>query len=284
MMEDSSSSSSSVVPPGFLAIEIKAPAPICDPFDTLSEAVATATVHVVLGQDSMADYIIFKSFSPVILDITLQLAPTIPRALLASGFQFLTIEQATNASIALGGGPVVPVINKTTYFGLEWFEAFPFARLPQLSQQSWIPLHATLQAQVATIDMRILQQAEMLQPGTGTLLVSTFKGAGIRPWEYTATNDAEWKFFAELGVEGITTDDLPGGIALQAPLPTTPAPSPITEQITVVPTGSPVAGKPTMTPTNAPPSDDSAATGKMSSCTVWINVVMMATTTPLLLW
>ncbi len=111
-------------PQGVIAIEIKTPAPLCDPLDQTELALVQAVVHEV-RQARMTDQVILESFSPAIVLIAAQVAPELPRALAVSILQFLSAEQVEAAT----GLPVTP-INKDVGLGLQWAEIGPFFRLP----------------------------------------------------------------------------------------------------------------------------------------------------------
>ena len=111
-------------PQGVIAIEIKTPAPLCDPLDQTELALVQAVVHDV-RQARMTDQVILESFSPAIVQIAAQVAPELPRALAMSILQFLSAEQVFAAT-----GLPVTLIDKDVGLGLQWAEIGPFFRLP----------------------------------------------------------------------------------------------------------------------------------------------------------
>jgi glycerophosphoryl diester phosphodiesterase len=68
---------------------------------------------------------------------------------------------------------------------------------------------------VIDLDIQLLQQSELVAPGSGSLLVSALKDFGLSIWSFTVADKAGWECLSALGIDGIFIDDVPLGILLQ---------------------------------------------------------------------
>src|SRR6266700_898775 len=92
---------------GILIVELKALSPHCDPTDDLEQAIVSAAAAEI-HQAKMDDQVMFDSFSPALLLLASQTAPTIPRELDISGLELLTPTQIEGIT----GLPVTIMTNK----------------------------------------------------------------------------------------------------------------------------------------------------------------------------
>ena len=197
-------------PQGLISLEIKSPAPLCDPLDQTELALVQAVVHEV-RHARLDDQVILESFSPAILLIAAQVAPELPRALATSMLQFLTVEE-----VEFFTGLPVTLIDKNVGLGLQWAEIGPIFRLPAYSSvEQYIGVALAVGARAVDLDLTLLGQ----DPASGAALVSLLKNLGFSVWSFTVTIDAPgaWGFLESLGVDGIFIDDIPLGVSLQAP-------------------------------------------------------------------
>ncbi len=198
-------------PQGVLVVELKQPAPFCDPFDEGEAALVEAVVDLIRAAN-MTDQVIFDSFSPSLLALAAASGPEIRGGIALSALQLLppaTIE-------ALLGVPVV-YIDKDAGFGLQWAEIGPTYRMPgYASIDQFIGVAFALGVRTVDVDMLVLAEAEQTQPGSGAALVATLKSFGFGVTSYTVISTPEWLFLESLGVEGIYTNDIPAGAELQA--------------------------------------------------------------------
>jgi glycerophosphoryl diester phosphodiesterase len=198
---------------GILIVELKAFSPHCDPSDELEQALVSAVVPEV-RKAKMADQVIFDSFSPALLYLTAQTAPEIPRELDLSGLQLLTPAQIQ----AITGLPVT-IINKKNSLGLTWAEIGPVYRLPgYASPQQFLATGMALNVRVVGGEMDFLAPAEQQQPGSGAAFVAGAHSLGLRVFADPAGSEADWNFFASLGVDAIYSV-IPLGVRLQPIIP-----------------------------------------------------------------
>jgi glycerophosphoryl diester phosphodiesterase len=192
---------------GLVIIELKAAAPLCDPHDRQDRAIVAAASRVI-HRVGMAHQVMFASFSPALLSLAADHAPQIIRILSLSGLQFLSAAEVE----ALLGYPV-SLINKKLDLGLQWAEIGPIFRLPGYrSVDEAIAIALTVQARLVEADLFFLQSA-------GAPFVNAVHGFGLKTLGFTATNAAEWDFLESLGLDGIYSNDVPFGVAHQAPIP-----------------------------------------------------------------
>jgi glycerophosphoryl diester phosphodiesterase len=198
---------------GILIVELKAFSPHCDPGDVLEQAVVSAAVSAV-RQAKMADKVTFDSFSPALLLLAAQTGPEIPRELDLDGLQLLSPAQIQ----AITGLPVT-IINKKNSLGLAWAEIGPVFRLPgYASPQQFLATGMATSARVVGGEMDFFGAAEQQQPGSGAAFVAGAHSLGLRVFADPAGSEAEWDFFASLGVDAIYST-IPLGVRLQPAIP-----------------------------------------------------------------
>jgi glycerophosphoryl diester phosphodiesterase len=191
---------------GLLIVELKAPAPLCDPDDTLERAIVSAVTRVI-GRMGMTEQVLLTSFSPALLSLAREEAPEIARVLAVSGLQFLTAEE-----IEARLGLPVTVVDKDIDVGLQWAEIGGIFRLP--GYRSVRQLLAT----AAATDVRVVEADLDLLRARGARLVRALHAQGLKAFGFTATTRAEWFFLASLGLDGIYTNDVPFGVRHEATL------------------------------------------------------------------
>jgi len=198
---------------GILIVELKAFSPHCDPADEFEQALVSAAVDEV-NKANMADRIIFDSFSPALLNLAAQAAPEIPRELDLDGLQLLSPAQIQ----AITGLPVT-IINKKISLGLTWAEIGAVFRLPgYASAQQFLATGIVIQARIVGGEMDFFGPAEQQQPGSGAAFVAAAHSLGLRVFADPANTEADWNFFASLGVDAIYST-IPMGVNLQPPIP-----------------------------------------------------------------
>jgi glycerophosphoryl diester phosphodiesterase len=198
---------------GILIIELKAFSPHCDPGDELEHALVSAVVPEV-EKAKMADQVIFDSFSPALLYLAEQTAPEIPRELDISGLQLLSPSQIQ----AITGLPVT-IINKKNSLGLTWAEIGPVFRLPgYASAQQFLATGMAVNVRIVGGELDFLGPAEQQQPGSGAAFVAAAHSLGLRVFADPANTEADWNFFASLGVDAIYSV-IPLGVRLQPVIP-----------------------------------------------------------------
>ncbi|OLB30889.1 MAG: hypothetical protein DMG42_18885 [Acidobacteria bacterium] len=198
---------------GILIVELKAFSPHCDPADEFEQPLVTAAVNE-LRQAKMTNQVMFDSFSPALLYLASQAAPEIPRELDLDGLQLLTPAQVT----AVTGLPVT-IINKKISLGLTWAEIGPVFRLPgYASPEQFLIAGIVTGVRVVGAEMDFLGPAEQQQPGSGAAFVGAAHSLRMRAFADPANTEADWKFFASLGVDAIYST-IPMGANLQPPIP-----------------------------------------------------------------
>jgi len=198
---------------GILIVELKAFSPHCDLADEFEQALVSAAVDQV-NKANMADRIIFDSFSPALLYLAAQAAPEIPRELDLDGLQLLSPAQIQ----AITGLPVT-IINKKISLGLTWAEIGAVFRLPgYASAQQFLATGIVIQARIVGGEMDFFGPAEQQQPGSGAAFVAAAHSLGLRVFADPANTEADWNFFASLGVDAIYST-IPMGVNLQPPIP-----------------------------------------------------------------
>lgn len=198
---------------GILILELKAFSPHCDPADEFEQPLVTAAANEV-RHAKMAHQVIFDSFSPALLYLASQVAPEIPRELDLDGLQLLTPAQVTAAT-----GLPVTIINKKISLGLAWAEIGPVFRLPgYASPEQFLITGIVTGVRVVGAEMDFLVPAEQQQPGSGAAFVGTAHSLGMRAFADPASTEADWNFFASLGVDAIYST-IPMGVNLQPTIP-----------------------------------------------------------------
>jgi glycerophosphoryl diester phosphodiesterase len=196
-------------PSGLMIIELKAPAPLCDPDDITEEQYVAAVIKEIRHR-RMGQQVLLESFSPALLGIAQQLAPNIRRQPAANVLQFLdpaTIEAVT--------GLPVTVIDKDD-FGLTWADIGPVFRLPgYASFEEFVGVALALGSRSISLDIQFLGLAEQTQPGSGAVLIDTVHGLGMSVVVFTLNTAEEWAFVESLGADGIYIDDISLGLELQ---------------------------------------------------------------------
>lgn len=198
---------------GILIVELKAFSPLCDPNDEFEQAIVSAVVPEV-RKARMGDQVIFDSFSPALLYLAQQAAPEIPRELDMSGLQLLTPTQIT----AITGLPVT-IINKKISLGLTWADIGPVFRLPgYASAMEFLATGMATQVRIVGVEMDFFGPAEQQQPGSGAAFVAAAHSLGLKVFADPANTEADWNFFASLGVDAIYST-IPMGVRLQPAIP-----------------------------------------------------------------
>jgi len=198
---------------GILIVELKAFSPHCDPADEFEQPLVTAAVNEV-RQAKMTKQVMFDSFSPSLLYLASQVAPDVPRELDLDGLQLLTPAQVT----AVTGLPVT-IINKRISLGLTWAEIGPVFRLPgYASPDQFLIAGIVTGVRVVAAEMDFLGPAEQQQPGSGAAFVGAAHSLGMRAFADPASVEADWDFFASLGVDAIYST-IPMGVNLQPTIP-----------------------------------------------------------------
>src|SRR5215471_8006880 len=192
---------------GLMIIELKAAAPLCDPDDSQERAIVKAVTKVVRGA-SMTDRVMFTSLSPALLAVAAIRAPEIVRILSISGLQFLTAEEVEQAL----GLPVTP-IDKKRNLGLQWAEIGVIYRLP-----GYRSIAEVLSTSVVT-GVRLVEADLFLLSSTGAAFVDTLHAFGLKVLGFTAETHEEWFYLQSIGLDGIYTNDIPFGVAHEAPIP-----------------------------------------------------------------
>ncbi len=167
-----------------------------------------------VNKANMADRIIFDSFSPALLYLAAQAAPEIPRELDLDGLQLLSPAQIQ----AITGLPVT-IINKKISLGLTWAEIGAVFRLPgYASAQQFLATGIVIQARIVGGEMDFFGPAEQQQPGSSAAFVAAAHSLRLRVFADPANTEADWNFFASLGVDAIYST-IPMGVNLQPPIP-----------------------------------------------------------------
>jgi hypothetical protein len=189
-----------------MIVELKAPSPLCDPDDT-SEGTLVRAVTGVIRRAHMTQQVMINSFSPALLLLMQVIAPEIPRDLGVTALQFLT-----PAEVAAATGLPVTLIDKKIDVGLQWAEIGQLFRLPGYrSSEEAFATAAAVGARVLEVELQLLQ-------ATGGPFVEALRQFGYKVLGFTATTPTEWAFLESLDLDGIYVDDVPFGVANEAPL------------------------------------------------------------------
>jgi glycerophosphoryl diester phosphodiesterase len=167
------------------------------------DAAARAVRHA-----RMEGQVLFTSFSPALLDLARLRAPGIARVLAVSALQFLdqaTVEEMFDTTVTR--------IDKDHDLGLQWAEIGDLYRLP--GYRSVSELLGTAMA----LDVRVVEADLPMLAQTGTALVPLLHSSGLKVFGFTVETAAQWTYLESLGVDGIYTNDIPLGLAAQAPVP-----------------------------------------------------------------
>ena len=193
---------------GLLIVELKAPAPLCDPDDVQERAIVSAVVRTIRRM-RMTRQVMLASFSPSLLFLAREQAPEIARALAVSALQFLT---ATDLEARFGLR--VRRIDKRVDVGLRWAEVGAAFRLPGYADvEQFLDTAVATAAGVVEIDLELIG-------AMGTSLVESVQARGFKTFGFTATTPEEWFVLGALGLDGIYMNDVPFGVRYQAaPVP-----------------------------------------------------------------
>jgi len=195
---------------GLVNIEIKTPAPLCDPDDT-SEARLVAAVLQAVQKTKSTKQVIIEAFSPAIMEMFAAEAPTITRNLSINILQLLGPDEVE----ALTGLPV-RLIDKQAGFGLQWAEIDGFFRLPGYSSiEEYIDVAFATRATLLTLDKLILGQLDEIQPVSATDFVEQLHSLGFNVTAYTVDTEQEWFVLSDIGIDGIYINDIPLGLSLE---------------------------------------------------------------------
>jgi glycerophosphoryl diester phosphodiesterase len=192
---------------GLVIVELKSAAPLCDPHDTQEQAIVSAVTRVI-RHSRMTHQVMLTSFSPALLYLAAGEAPEITRILTISGLQFLTAPEIES----LLGLPVT-LIDKNPDFGLQWAEAGLIFRLPGYRSV------AEVLSTAAITGVRVVEADLFFLSSAGSPFVDTLHGFGLKVLGFTANDAPEWFFLESLGLDGVYTNDVPFGVANQAPIP-----------------------------------------------------------------
>lgn len=197
-------------PSGQVILEIKTPAPLCDPEDGSVPALVAATLDEV-NHTKMQRQVLIESFSPEIVALVKQQQPQLPRILSLDLLQLLTPAQLEAAS-----GLPVTLLDKDVGLGLQWVQVGPIFRVPIYeSVFQFVGTLTALESRAAALDKDVLQQLESMTAGSGALMLQQLHNLGVAGLVYTVNSDAEWLFLSSLGVDAFYTDDLAMGLALE---------------------------------------------------------------------
>ena len=172
---------------GILIIEIKTPAPVCDPGDVKALPLTAATMKVV-KQAGMENQVVIDGFSPEMIQHAKKLAPSVSTSLGLNTFQIIP---------SSSDEPIPPT--EKNVLGLKWYDIQGEFRLAGYrSLEEYLNLTKVIGAEAATMDARVFLD------GKGAL--SAVEGAGVMPLLWTALQQHEWDAMAQLGPSGIFAD------------------------------------------------------------------------------
>lgn len=195
---------------GLFIVELKAAAPLCDPYDTQEKAIVSAVTGVI-RHAKMTDQVMLASFSPALLYLAASEAPEVTRILTISGLQFLTAPEIE--ALLCAGLPCVTLIDKNLDLGLQWAEIGPIFRLPGYRSVAEVLTTA------AVTGARVVEADRFFLSGAGAPFVDLLHDLGLKVLGFTANDSAEWLILESLGVDGIYTNDVPFGVENQAQIP-----------------------------------------------------------------
>jgi glycerophosphoryl diester phosphodiesterase len=185
---------------GILIVELKAAAPLCDPKDRQDHAIVSEVVRVI-RKARMTRQVLLTSFSPALLYLAQRHAPEIDRIL------SLAAKEAREMF-----GDALVLIHKKLNLGLQWVELGGVFRLPGYgSLEELLRTAAITGVRVVEAELQLLHSTPAL--------VAILHAAGYKVLGFTAEDLDDWTFLDGLGVDGIYTNDVPLGIAHEAPIP-----------------------------------------------------------------
>jgi glycerophosphoryl diester phosphodiesterase len=200
---------------GLLIVELKAPAPLCDPYDVQERAIVSAVTRAIRRM-RMTEQVMLASFSPALLVLAREEAPEIARALAVSALQFLTAKE-----LEARFGLRVRRIDKDVDVGLRWAEMGTAFRLPGYADvEQLLATAAATAAGVVELDLDLIG-------AMGTPLIEAVQARGFKAFGFTATTPEEWFVLGALGLDGIYMNDVPFGVRYQAAPPAPPEDAPL---------------------------------------------------------
>jgi glycerophosphoryl diester phosphodiesterase len=195
---------------GLVNIEVKTPAPLCDPYDNTEQNLVAAVLHAV-NKTKSTQQVVIEAFSPALMAMFAAEAPKVARNFSINILQLLTPEEVE----AITGLPVT-LIDKNAGFGLQWAETGVFFRLPGYNSfEQYLNVALATGARLVTLDKLIFGQMEQLQPGSSALLIDQLHLLGLNVTTYTVDTEAEWLFMTAIGVDAIYTNDIPMGLMFE---------------------------------------------------------------------
>ena len=168
-----------------------------------------AAVTRVVRDADMTEQVMFTSFSPALLLIASHRAPEITRILSLNGPPVPDRRGDPGMCPDLD----VTLIDKQRNLGLQWAEIDVIFRLPGYRSV------AEVLSTAAAIGVRIIEADFRFLESAGAPFVDTLHALGLKVIGFTATSPEEWLFLESVGLDGIYTDDVPFGVAHQAPIP-----------------------------------------------------------------
>jgi len=197
-------------PSGLVIVEVITPIPLCDPLDE-SEGLLVEAVYAAVRDSKMEEQVKITAFSPSVLQVAGSVAPEIDRIISLNAIQLLSVEEASLVS----GLEVVP-IDKDIGLGLQWVTVYPqYRNVGYNSTAQFLETAVALGSTTLEIDKLTLFQMEAISPGAGAALVAQLQSTGFLVYVWTAETVEEWPMIASMGVNGIYTDFIEEGVALQ---------------------------------------------------------------------
>eukprot|EP00555_Chaetoceros_dichaeta_P014593 CAMPEP_0198271598 /NCGR_PEP_ID=MMETSP1447-20131203/49813_1 /TAXON_ID=420782 /ORGANISM="Chaetoceros dichaeta, Strain CCMP1751" /LENGTH=318 /DNA_ID=CAMNT_0043964269 /DNA_START=113 /DNA_END=1069 /DNA_ORIENTATION=- len=197
-------------PSGLVIVEIIAPTPLCDPLDE-SEGLLVEAVFAAVRDSKMVEQVKITAFSPSVLQLAGSVAPEIDRIISLNALQLLSVEEASETL----GVEVVP-IDKDIGLGLQWVAVYPqYRNVGYNSIAQFLETAVALGSTTLEIGKRVLFQMEAVSPGAGAALVAQLQSVCFFVNVWTAETVEEWPMIASMGVNGIYTDFIEEGVALQ---------------------------------------------------------------------
>jgi glycerophosphoryl diester phosphodiesterase len=199
----------SATPSGILVIELKTPSPLCDPGDTSEQALVSAVLNAI-HQTKMESAVILDGFSPALVYLASQMAPSIPRELDLDLLQLMT-----PAQVAANTGMTVTPIQKNLSLGLQWGNVGGIYRLPAYtSVQQFFYTAKVVGASIVDGEKDFIGYSEQTQPGSVAQFVGAAHSLGFKVFADPAHTAQEFAWFASFGFDGAYCDDIPSSLAL----------------------------------------------------------------------
>jgi len=195
---------------GLVNIEVKTPAPLCDPYDTSEAKLVAAVLHAVEKTKSTRQVVI-EALSPAIMAMFAAEAPAIKRNFSINILQLLSPEEVEELT-----GFSVTLIDKNAGFDLQWAEIGAFFRLPGYRNiEEYIAVAVHTDTTLVTLDKLILGQLDDIEPGSAADFVEQLHVWGFNVTAYTVDTDEEWMVMSDIGIDGIYINDIPLGLSLE---------------------------------------------------------------------